>query len=118
MTAWVDPSRVDRPHPCPVCQTVTTGEFPPEVSQLVQYGPRMKAVAVYLQTYQLLSYERTAEAMEDLFGVCPSEGTLATAQQTAYTKLEEVEQAIRGALRKVDVGHVDESGVRVAGHAR
>jgi transposase len=101
---------------CPVCETVTTGEFPPDVTQLVQYSPRTKAVAVYLQTYQLLSYERTAEAMGDLFGVYPSEGTLATAQQTAYTQLEGVEQAIRGALRKAHVGHADESGVRVAGH--
>jgi len=39
---------------CPVCQTVTAGEFPPEVTQPVQYGPRAKAAAVYLQTYQLL----------------------------------------------------------------
>jgi len=101
---------------CPFCETVTTAEFPPEVSQLVQYGPRTKAVAVYLQTYQLLPYERTAEAMRDLFGICPSEGTLATAQQTAYTRLAGVEQAIRGSLRKADVVHADESGVRVAGH--
>lgn len=101
---------------CPKCQSLTAGEFPPEVTQPVQYGPRTKAVAVYLQTYQLLSYERTVEALQDLFGVCPSEGTLATAQQTAYTQLEGVEQAIRAALRKADVAHVDETGVRVAGH--
>ena len=84
---------------CRVCQTVTAGEFPPEVTQPVQYGPRAKAAAVYLQSYQLLSYERTAEAMRDLFGLDLSEGTLATGQQTAYTRLERVEQAIRGALR-------------------
>lgn len=101
---------------CPVCETVTAGEFPLEVSQLVQYGPRTKAAAVYLQTYQLLSYERTAEALRDLFGVYPSEGTLATAQQTAYTQLAGVEQAIREALRKADVAHIDETGVRVAGY--
>ena len=101
---------------CPICQTVTAGEFPPEVTQPVQYGPRTKAAAVYLQTYQLLSYERTAEAMGDLFGVYPSEGTLATAQQTAYTQLAGVEQVIREALRTADVAHVDETGVRVAGH--
>lgn len=101
---------------CPKCQTVTAGEFPPEVTQPVQYGPRAKAAAVYLQTYQLLPYERTAEALSDLFDLNPSEGTLATAQQTAYTRLEEVEQAIRGGLRQADVAHADESGVRVAGH--
>jgi transposase len=100
---------------CPVCQTVTIGEFPPEVSQPVQYGPRAKAAAVYLQIYQLLPYERTAEALEDLFGVSPSEGTLTSAQRTAYTRLEPVEQAIGAALQQADVVHVDETGQRVAG---
>jgi transposase len=100
---------------CPVCQSVTTGEFPPEVTQPVQYGPRAKAAAVYLQTYQLLPYERTVEALEDLFGISPSEGTLTSAQRTAYTRLEPVEQVIRAGLRQAEVAHVDETGIRVAG---
>jgi transposase len=100
---------------CPVCQTVTAGTFPAEVSQPVQYGPRTKAAAVYLQSYQLLSYERTVEALGDLFGVSPSEGTLASAQAVAYTQLEPVEQAIAAALRQAEVVHVDETGQRVAG---
>ena len=100
---------------CPVCQGVTTGQFPVEVSQPVQYGPRTKAVAVYLQSYQLLSYERTVEALGDLFGVSPSEGTLANAQQIAYTELAPVERAIGHALRQADVAHVDETGIQVAG---
>jgi transposase len=100
---------------CPVCQVVTAGEFPPEVAQPVQYGPRAKAAAVYLQTYQLLPYERAVEALGDLFGVYPSEGTLTSAQSITYTRLEPVEQAIRDALQQADVVHVDETGVRVAG---
>ncbi len=101
---------------CPVCQTVTAGEFPAEVTQPVEYGPRTKAVAVYLQSYQLLSYERTVEALRDLFGVSPSEGTLASAQQTAYTELAPVEHAIGNALRQADIAHVDETGIQVGGH--
>jgi transposase len=100
---------------CPVCQTVTRGEFPPEVTQPVEYGPRTKAAAVYLQTYQLLPYERTVEALDDLFGVSPSEGTLTSAQSTAYTRLEPVEQAIGVALQQQAVVHVDETSQRVAG---
>jgi transposase len=100
---------------CPVCQTVTAGCFPPEVTQPVQYGPRTKAAAVYLQTYQLVPYERTAEALHDLFGVCPSEGTLASAQATAYTQLAPVEHAIGAAVQQEAVVHVDESSVRIAG---
>lgn len=100
---------------CPVCQTVTGANFPPEATQPVQYGPRTHAAAVYLQTYQLLPYERTAETLEDLFGVRPSEGTLASAHATAYTRLKPVEQAIGAALRRSDVAHVDETSQRVAG---
>jgi transposase len=98
---------------CPQCQTVTAGEFPADVTQPVQYGPRAKATAVYLQTYQLLSYERTAEAMADLFGLPLSEGTLATAQQTAYVALAPVEQAICEAVQQAPVVNADETGVRV-----
>jgi transposase len=100
---------------CPACAAISAGHFPPEVSQPVQYGPRTQAAAVYLQTYQLLPFERTVEALRDLFGVEPSEGTLATSQQTAYTRLAPVEQAIGAALRQADVAHVDETGVRLSG---
>lgn len=101
---------------CPVCQTRAVAAFPPEVTQPVQYGPRTKATAVYLQDFQLLPYERTAEAMHDLFGVDLSEGTLASAQATAYAALEPVEQAIKAAVRRADVAHADETSQRVAGH--
>ena len=63
---------------CPACQTVTSGNFPPDVTQPVQYGPRVKATAVYLQIGQFLSYERTAATLRDLFGIRLSEGTLTT----------------------------------------
>ncbi len=99
---------------CPRCQTVTVGTFPPDVTQPVQYGPRVKATAVYLQLGQFLSYERTVETLGDLFGVAPSEGTLTTAQATAYTRLEPVETAIVAALRQTAVLTVDETGTRVA----
>ena len=109
---------------CPACQTVTAGAFPPGVTQPVQYGPRTKAVAVYLQTYPWLPLERTVEALRDLFGVEPSEGTLVTAQASAYTQLAPVAQAtlapnasagVGAAWRQAAVAHVDETGLRVAG---
>jgi len=100
---------------CPTCHTVAAGTFPADVTQPVQYGPRTKAVAVYLQTYHLLPYERVVALLGDLFGVAPSEGTLANAQTQAYAQLEPVEQATRAALRQADVLHTDETGIRVAG---
>lgn len=100
---------------CPRCQVVTSATFPAAVTQPMQYGPRAKAIAVYLQTYQLLPYERTVEALTDLFGIAPSEGTLTSAQQWASTQLAPVEQAICAALQQAPIVHVDETGIRVAG---
>lgn len=97
----------------PGCQAVTAGVFPSEVTQPVQYGPRVKATAVYLQVGQFLSYERTVETLRHLFGVAWSEGTLMTTQATAYARLSPVEAAIIAGLRQQAVVHADETGLRV-----
>jgi hypothetical protein len=56
--------------------------FPPEVTAPVQYGPRVKSVAVYLKEYQLLSFDRLTEIMRDLFACHTlSEGTLVTSSK-------------------------------------
>jgi len=89
--------------------------FPSEAPDAVQYGPHLKALCVYLMSYQLLPYERTAELLSDLFGVAPSEGTLHQAQQRAATELEGVEEAIRESLRQGQVAHFDDTGVYIEG---
>jgi transposase len=98
---------------CPQCQVKTAGQFPESVSQVVQYGQRLKAVIVYLQDYQLLPFARTCELLQDLFGCAVSEGTLATTQQTCYERLASVETAIKQALTAAAVAHFDETGVRI-----
>jgi len=100
---------------CAVCRTETAGVFPSEVTQPVEYGRYLKAVMVYLHSQQLLPFERLIEMLQALFGVEPSEGSLASVLALAATRLEPVEQAIRGALRKAAVANVDETGIRVAG---
>jgi len=62
---------------CPVCGRTTQGEFAHSVRSGVQYGPGVKARVLYLQQYQLLPYQRTSEAMRDLFGCQLSAGTVA-----------------------------------------
>ena len=60
------------------CGCLNRGAFPPEVTAPVQYGLRVKSVAVYLKEYQLLPFERLAGIMRDVFGFDTfSEGTLA-----------------------------------------
>jgi transposase len=98
---------------CPHCLECTRAPFPIGVSQAAQYGPGILALSVYLQSYQLLPYARSAELLRDLFGHAPSQGTLAAALEHAYTGLAPVEQAIRAAIRDSGVVHFDETGIRV-----
>src|SRR5260370_28216913 len=83
---------------CPQCQTVTSGQFPAVVTQPVQYGPGVKALAVYLQEYQHLPFERTQEFFRDVFNLPLPEGTLASARETCAARLQGVETAIKQAL--------------------
>jgi transposase len=77
---------------CPRCGHLNKASFPEEVQQPVQYGFRLKAIAVYLSQYQLLPYERTSFA--DLFGHQLSQATLVNANEACYKILEPVEEKI------------------------
>jgi transposase len=99
---------------CGCCRALTTAAFPPEVSQPVQYGPRLQALGVYLRIYQLLPAARTSELLADVFGSAPSEATLQAAVERCAARLQETEAAIKRGLRRAEVLHVDETGIRVA----
>jgi transposase len=100
---------------CPNCGTVNRAQAPEGVNQPVQYGPRIQALGAYLVNYQLLPLERTAELMEDVFGVHISEGTLCSTTARAAKALEGVEAAIVAAIKEAPVVHMDETGQRING---
>jgi transposase len=64
---------------CPHCGEKNKAEFPVSVTQAVQYGPEFKAQVVYLNQYQLLPLERTAETIEAIYGHRPSQASLIAA---------------------------------------
>ncbi len=99
---------------CPSCGEVTKGEFPEAVRSGVQYGPSVKARVLYLQQYQLLPYQRTSDAMRDLFGCHLSAGTVANIVRECAENLVETELKIKKKLRRSPVVHADETGLRVA----
>ena len=100
---------------CPHCQRVSAGEFPPDVTQPVQYGPGVKALAVYLQEYQHLPFARLQEFFRDVLQLPLSAGTLAQARETCATHLESTVNAIKQAVRQAAVVNFDETGIRIAG---
>src|SRR5262249_56729461 len=51
---------------CPSCEQVSVGTFPSEAPSRAQYGPRLRALAVYLVEQQLLPYARPRPSLADL----------------------------------------------------
>ena len=100
---------------CQACGTCNKASFPEKVTQPVQYGPEVQALAVYLNQYQLLPCDRLRELFADLFGQPISEGTLLAANQVCSEALTDTEQAIKQGLLSTAVIHCDETGSRVAG---
>lgn len=98
---------------CPPCGQVNQGSFPPEANTLIQYGPRLKGMMVYLMEGQLLPSNRVCEVLADLMGVTVSEGTLYHARTQCFEHLAPIESEIQAAIQAAAVVHFDETGLRV-----
>ncbi len=98
------------------CGHLNKAAFPVGIRAPTQYGPNIKAVAVYLNQYQLLPYARTCEALENLLGAPMSEGSLANILDEAAALSEEPVARIAAAIRAAPVAHFDETGLRVGGN--
>lgn len=98
---------------CSNCGGTTKGSFPKQARATLQYGARLRAVAVYLSQYQLLPYERTCQLMRDLFGCGISAGTLSNLIAKCAENLSKREGQIRGALLRSAVMPADETALRV-----
>src|SRR5260221_2750790 len=99
----------------PHCQAITVGLFPRQAASRAQYGPRQRALAVYLVEQQFVPYGRVRELLADLFGASLSVGTLVTWVQQSATTLAPVAAQLTAALRQAPVLHHDETGVRPGG---
>jgi transposase len=95
------------------CGCQTSSSFPVPVTRYVQYGARIKGLSLYLQNYQLLPYERSAELIADLFGHKMSIGTLYNVQKQAYEQLEAFEIDLKTLLTAAAIAGFDETGFRV-----
>ena len=100
---------------CPHCGVENQADFPPEAQSLIQYGPRLKSMMVYLMEGQLLPAARTCEVLSDIVGVNVSEGTLFNIRNQCFEQLAPISSSIQSAIVASEVVHCDETGLRVSG---
>jgi transposase len=79
------------------------------------FGPRIHAMAVYLKSLQLFSYERLRAAFDDLFGLSLSEGALMNMFKRTKSAFEEKRTQALALLRKAPFVACDETGARIEG---
>jgi transposase len=89
----------------PQCKTITRGEFPAEVTNVVQYGSGLRAVMVYLMSAQLRPSVRSCEVLSELLNCEISEGTLYNAREHCYEALATVNTQIKAGVQAAAVSH-------------
>ena len=80
---------------CPKCAHISIGAFPAAAPSRAQYGPRLRALSVYLVEEQHMPLGRAQRLVADLFGAQLGRGTLVSWVQQAARVLEPVEQGLR-----------------------
>jgi transposase len=90
-------------------------QFPEEVTQSAQYGPAVKANAVYMSYYQMIPLARVEDNFHDQLNLPISKGSIHNFGQNAYDRLEEFELWLKQKLRNSSMLHADETGVNING---
>ena len=100
---------------CPACQQMSRGSFPEGVEAPVQYGPKVRSLAVYLHEYQLVPLARVSELLADLYACEVSEGAVLRWVECTAERLAPTVAQIADWLSVSPLQHADETGLRIAG---
>jgi len=95
------------------CGRTTTGAFPPEATAPACYGPRLRALAIYMLCRQHLPVQRCAEMLSDVLGVPVSTGWLSGLVAEAGSALVPFVGHVSTLLGRSPVVGADETGGRV-----
>lgn len=98
---------------CPSCGRKNVGEFPPEVTAPVQYGPRLRAAGTYLHVYHLTPYDRLGEIFEHLFGCRLSTGVLPRFIKKSAACAGVLHDGIKEKIEASEFMHNDETGLNI-----
>lgn len=97
------------------CGHHTMAPFPKGVTAPVQYGARMKALAVYLSAQQLIPEDRLQQVFADLFGLSVSTATLVCMNEDCAKQVAGYQEDVLNLLKVAPIKHLDETGFRMGG---
>ena len=100
---------------CPCCGEENREEFPSDVKSHISYGEGVRSIGVLLTNHANVSYGKTAEILNDVFEVPVSVGTLVNHVNEFAELCEPVLGEIKEHVTKGEIGHFDETSVRVNG---
>ena len=97
------------------CGRESCPAFPDGIKAPVQYGPRVRALGIYLVCYQHLPYLRACELLTDWLGAPVSVGALHAWVAAGEKGLEGFLAELKEQLVASEVLNVDETGMRTDG---
>lgn len=98
-----------------LCGTKNKAAFPSQAIASACYGPKVRALAVFLVCGHHVPYDRAASMMSEICGLSISPGSITNMVKEAANGLGAFNNAVRDALRDARVVNFDETGARVAG---
>ncbi|MCP5073617.1 MAG: IS66 family transposase [Rhodobacteraceae bacterium] len=99
---------------CPHCSLKVKAPLP-EAARGTPFGSRLHGLALYLKSFQAVSFVRLESMMADLFGVKISQGALNNMLKRAHAPFAARKKSIIADLRNADVVASDETGIRMEG---
>ena len=100
---------------CPCCKAKQLAHFPKGVTNYVQYGENIQAMAVYNWQYQYIPFKRLQQWFKDLFGLSISKGTLENMIRKVAGRMEPSYKQIQQQIEIANCVGSDETGIAVNG---
>ena len=94
---------------------IYTAEAPGGISRPIQYGASVKAMAVYLNMFQMLPYARLEDFFETQAGIAVSAGSLCNFNKEAFNLLDQFEEIAKNKLAAGEILHTDETSINING---
>jgi len=100
---------------CPSCRRGFSAPPPAGMSPGSPFGPDLVALILHLHVTQAIGFERLVRLLDEVFGICISEGAIANMLARAGAPLTAAAETIAAEVRSSKVVASDETSARVEG---